>query len=80
MEQHHLPTQVQTPDTSWPIRMLHALEASDWPRGGHVTPMLEDSWSFPGVLGAGASKDGSSLFYLRTTQLRVQTQPWFQPK
>lgn len=41
---------------------------------------LADSWSFPGVLGAGAWKDGSSLFYLRTTQLRVQTQPWFQPK
>lgn len=38
-EQHHVPTQVQTPDTSWPIRMLHALETSDWPRSGHVTPI-----------------------------------------
>lgn len=39
-------------------------------RSGHVTPMLADSWSFPGVLGAGAWKMVSSLFYLRTTQLK----------
>lgn len=73
------PPQVQIPDTSYnqnaPCSGGQWL-AQRWSCDPNVGGLMVLSWGF----GSWSLKRWFFPFYLRTTQLRVQTQPWFQPK